>query len=88
MMFNILHAEHPMTLLREAFRILRPFGKVAVIHWIHDTTTPRGPDLSIRPRPEECRPWMQNAGFDLLITEVALPPYHFGIVGLKRLSAH
>jgi SAM-dependent methyltransferase len=86
MVFNILHAEDPLTLLREALRILRPHGKVAVIHWIHDPTTPRGPDLSIRPRPEECRRWIQNAGFELLLPEVALPPYHYGIVGQKPLA--
>jgi ubiquinone/menaquinone biosynthesis C-methylase UbiE len=86
MLFNILHAEAPLTLLLESFRILRPNGKVAVIHWIHDRTTPRGPDLAIRPRPEECRQWMQSAGFVLLVREVALPPYHYGIVG-QRPSA-
>jgi ubiquinone/menaquinone biosynthesis C-methylase UbiE len=84
MLFNILHAEDPLTLLLEAFRILRPHGKVAVMHWIHDRNTPRGPDLSIRPRPEECRKWMQRAGFTLLVREVPLPPYHYGIVGQKQ----
>ena len=86
MLFNILHAEDPLTLLGEAFRILRPPGKVAVIHWIHDPTTPRGPALSIRPRSEQCRRWMQDAGFELLLREVALPPYHYGIVGQKPLA--
>lgn len=57
MLFNILHAEAPVVLLREAWRILRPGGKVGVIHWNYDATTPRGPDLSIRPRPEQCQNW-------------------------------
>jgi SAM-dependent methyltransferase len=86
MLFNILHGEGPELLLREAFRTLRPDGKAAVVHWIHDSTTPRGPNLSIRPRPQECRAWMESAGFELLIPEVALPPYHYGIVGRKRSS--
>ncbi len=83
MLFNILHGEEPQGLLREAFRALRSEGKAAVIHWVHDSTTPRGPDLSIRPRPEQCRQWIHDAGFELLIPEVALPPYHYGIVGRK-----
>lgn len=83
MLFNILHAENPGGLLEEAFRVLRPGGKVAVIHWVHDAATPRGPALSIRPRPEDCRRWLEQAGFRLLVRPIALPPYHFGVVGRK-----
>jgi len=42
MLFNILHAENPVRLLEEAYRILVPCGKVGVIHWNYDPTTPRG----------------------------------------------
>lgn len=83
MLFNILHAEDPVGLLREAHRILRPGGKAAVIHWIHDSATPRGPDLSVRPRPEQCAAWLRQAGFELFVPEVALPPWHYGLVGAK-----
>jgi SAM-dependent methyltransferase len=83
MLFNILHAEDPLGLLRDAFRVLRPRGKVGVIHWIHDPSTPRGPDLSIRPRPEQSGRWMRDSGFELVIPEISLPPYHYGIVGQK-----
>lgn len=82
MLFNILHGENPASLLDEAFRVLRPGGRVAVTHWIHDASTPRGPDLSIRPRPEDCRRWLEQAGFDV-IRELALPPYHFGIAATR-----
>jgi SAM-dependent methyltransferase len=84
MLFNILHAEDPLRLLGAASRVLRDGGRVAVIHWVHDVATPRGPDLAIRPRPEQCRDWLGQSGFELVIPEVSLPPYHYGIVAQKR----
>ena len=83
MLFNILHAEYPLKILSEAGRILAPGGKVGVIHWNHDATTPRGPSLSIRPRPEQCQDWLRQAGFQLVKPKVDLPPYHYGILGRK-----
>jgi ubiquinone/menaquinone biosynthesis C-methylase UbiE len=86
MLFNILHAEQPLVLLREVFRTLAPGGKVAVVHWIYDSSTPRGPHLSIRPRPEHCRDWLKESGFELAIPLVSLPPYHYGVVGRKPID--
>jgi SAM-dependent methyltransferase len=83
MLFNILHAEQPAELLREALRVLRPGGKAAVIHWIHDAATPRGPDLSIRPRPQQCRAWAKDTGFEVVRPTIALPPHHYGLLGRK-----
>ncbi len=83
MLFNILHAEDPARLLREAHRILAPRGTAAVIHWRSDRPTPRGPSLAIRPSPSACAEWMVDAGFALPGGVVDLPPYHFGIVGRK-----
>lgn len=84
MLFNILHAENPTRLLREAHRILRPGGTVAVIHWNYDAATPRGPALSIRPRPEQCREWLLQSGFAVPGPVVQLPPYHYGLVGVRN----
>ncbi len=83
MLFNILHAENPIDLLGEAYRILVPGGKVGVIHWNYDPSTPRGPSMDIRPRPEQCQAWVQSAGFQLIRPLIQLPPYHYGMVGQK-----
>lgn len=84
MLFNILHAENPVDLLKEAARILVPGGKVAVIHWNYDPATPRGPSMAIRPRPEQCQTWIQAAGFALIRPLIDLLPYHYGMVGQKE----
>jgi 2-polyprenyl-3-methyl-5-hydroxy-6-metoxy-1,4-benzoquinol methylase len=83
MLFNILHAENPLTILAEAIRILAPGGKVGVIHWNYDPTTPRGPSLDIRPRPEQCQEWIRAAGFELVQPYINFQPFHYGMVGQK-----
>jgi SAM-dependent methyltransferase len=40
MLFNIMHIEDPVSLLREAFRVVRVGEIVGVIHWRHDIQTP------------------------------------------------
>ena len=80
MLFNILHAARPLRLLEESCRILTPKGRVAITHWNYDPTTPRGPSMSIRPKPKQCITWAEQAGLKLLPPGViALPPYHYGI---------
>jgi ubiquinone/menaquinone biosynthesis C-methylase UbiE len=81
MLFNILHAECPDVFLAEAFRILSQGGLLGIIHWNYDPTTPRGPSMDIRPRPEQCRDWATKEGFRLLAPGIVdIPPYHYGIV--------
>jgi len=84
MVFNILHTKQPLELLKEAYRILKLNGIVGIIHWNYDSTTPRGPTMEIRPRPEQCRVWTEQAGFILTGGGIVdLPPYHYGIVLIK-----
>lgn len=77
MLFNILHAAEAAELLKEAKRILKPDGVLAVMHWNHDASTPRGPDMAIRPRPEHCLRIVEEAGFTNGPL-IDLPPYHYG----------
>ena len=82
MLFNILHAEEPAKLVREVYRILKPNGKVGIIHWNYDSTTPRGPPMEIRPKPEQVIRWAINASFNNPIKH-DLRPYHYGITLIK-----
>ncbi len=81
LLFNILHHQNPVGLMREAHRVLKPNGKLAVIHWNYDPTTPRGPAMEIRPRPEQCIDWGKTAGFHFKEqNHYDLPPYHYGLL--------
>jgi SAM-dependent methyltransferase len=81
LLFNILHHEDPVAMLAAAAEVLRPGGRLFVIHWRHDASTPRGPDLSIRPRPEDIVAWGAAAGLRCPRGEVHdLPPWHYGLV--------
>lgn len=85
MIYNLLHLENPVELLKEAHRVLQAGGRLSVIHWRSDISTPRGPSLDIRPTPEQCRKWIREAGFrdihDVNLKECC--PFHFGIISVK-----
>ncbi len=83
MLFNILHHEKPSAILDQSFRILKPGGKLGVIHWRTDIETPRGPSLGIRTKPEDCVKWILESKFELLKEPLILRPYHYGIVAVK-----
>ncbi len=86
LLYNILHIEDPVALLREALRILKPGATASIIHWRRDIPTPRGPSLEIRPTADQSRTWALEAGF-VAATEIPLgdaAPYHYGIVVHKN----
>ena len=85
MVFNLLHLEQPVALLQEVHRVLQTGGHVSIIHWRSDIPTPRGPSLAIRPTPEQCREWLEKAGFvDIAFADMqACCPYHFGVVARR-----
>jgi len=82
MLFNILHLEKPVELLQEAYRILKPSGTIGILHWNYDPSTPRGPAMEFRPKPEQCIGWATEAGFVQPI-QYDLKPYHYGITLIK-----
>lgn len=82
MLFNILHSEKAVLLLEEARRILKPNGKIGIVHWNYDPATPRGPPLSIRLKPEQCIELATSSGFKNPQL-YDLKPYHYGIVLTK-----
>lgn len=84
LLFNILHHEEPVALMAEALRVLKPGGRLAIIHWDYDPATPRGPAMEIRPRPEQCIEWGREAGFVFDERErFDLKPYHYGLLFRK-----
>lgn len=85
-LFNILHCENPVALLAIAADAVRIGGSVFVVHWLHDARTPRGPDLSIRPRPEQVHAWADATGrLEADGPPMDLPPWHYGLK-LRRIT--
>jgi ubiquinone/menaquinone biosynthesis C-methylase UbiE len=80
MMFNILHHDSPSDFINEAYRILKPGGRIGIIHWRSDIATPRGPELSIRPTPEQIIGGLDRQKFRIDKLPFILEPYHFGII--------
>ncbi|MFM8495577.1 MAG: class I SAM-dependent methyltransferase [Planctomycetia bacterium] len=85
MVFNLLHIDDPVALLRGAFCVLKSGGKLGIIHWNLDPTTPRGPSLGIRPTPEQCRRWAEEAGFCFVRDEPGIATWHWGLL-MQRLQ--
>jgi SAM-dependent methyltransferase len=80
LLFNILHVEDPIRLLSMAARAVRENGLIFAIHWRHDPSTPRGPNMEIRPRPEQILDWADKTGMLRWRAPVLdLPPWHYGL---------
>ncbi|GLQ98929.1 class I SAM-dependent methyltransferase [Dyella mobilis] len=85
MIYNLLHLEEPVPLLRKAYAALETGGTLSVMHWRSDVPTPRGPPLAIRPAPQACAAWLTEAGFSR-IEHVDLGsgcPYHYGLTAWR-----
>lgn len=82
MLFNILTSEEPDKLLKEVYRILRNNGKLGIIHWNYDSSTPRGPPMEMRLKPEQVIKLAIESGFNNP-EKYDLKPYHYGVVMRK-----
>jgi ubiquinone/menaquinone biosynthesis C-methylase UbiE len=80
MLFNILHHDLSSDFLNESYRILRQNGKIGIIHWRSDILTPRGPNLSIRPKPEQIIEMIDIKRFRIAKKPFILEPFHYGLV--------
>ncbi|CAE7450683.1 unnamed protein product, partial [Symbiodinium pilosum] len=79
LLMNILHCEEPVAMLRQAASLLSDRGVVYASHWRYDDTTPRGPPLAIRPRPEQLKQWAMETGLlEVAVGPVDCPPWHYG----------
>jgi SAM-dependent methyltransferase len=78
LLFNILHCEQPVELLRHVANALKSGGRVLAIHWRHGET-PRGPNLEIRPKPEQLVAWAAQSGLRRSCDVIDLPPWHYGL---------
>ncbi len=84
MLFNILHADNPVEMLRASAKLLRDGGRLLAIHWRSDVKTPRGPALAIRPRPEQIVSWATEAGGLQLERQAQIvPPWHY-VISFRR----
>jgi ubiquinone/menaquinone biosynthesis C-methylase UbiE len=76
MLFDILHQDKPNEFLDEAYRILKQNVKVGIVNWRTGIETPLGPNISIRPKPEQCFKWAKKRGFAIHKKPIILEPYH------------
>lgn len=81
-LFNILHAEYPIPILKEAYRILKLGGKVGIVHWTYNEKFRDDPCMKMLPNPKQCIHWADSVGFRFQ-QQFELKPYHFGIVMKK-----
>jgi ubiquinone/menaquinone biosynthesis C-methylase UbiE len=84
MLFNILHHESPDDFFNESYRILKPNGRVGILHWRSDIETPRGPHLDIRPKPDQILKWVDKTKFRIEREPVVLEPFHYGLIISKK----
>lgn len=83
LLFNILHFEESRVLIEEASRILKPNGRIAIIHWRKDIPTPRGPAIELRPEEAQIAGYAKGLDLSLRGKSTVLEPYHFGMQLVK-----
>lgn len=83
---NVLfQAENKAAYIKEARRILRTGGRLAIIEW-DETPTPLGPPIGFRVKKESAIELAQSAGFSLE-KEFEAGSHHYGLLFVKKQSA-
>ena len=84
-MVNLHHElEKPFLILEEAFRILKPGGKIFIVDWKKKDIS-EGPPAKIRYLPEKVKEQLVNAGFKNVNIHNELKK-HFLVVGVKPVQ--
>lgn len=79
LLMNILHCEAPVQMLQQAADLLKPGGLIYATHWRYDSSTPRGPPMEIRPRPQQLEEWAVQTGLlEVARGPIDCPPWHYG----------
>lgn len=94
LMANTFHGAPDQTwLAAQVGKTLRPGGLFAIVNWHplpRERTTvlgqPRGPKTEIRMSPDAVKAVVEPAGFNVFHL-VELPPYHYGIVLMRRIES-
>ena len=84
LLFNLLHSSKRELLLKEASRLLKDGGIVAIIHWRKDIPTPRGPAIDVRPDQGQILSSSEGLGLHIHGHSRILEPYHWGIQLAKQ----
>lgn len=80
---NILfQAEDKFTLLREAYRVLREGGHLAVIEWDMSSTS-LGPPIRMRIPKDEIKNFILSTGFSY-DREIPAGAHHYGLIFVKK----
>jgi len=82
MIYNLLHLDDPIALLKNVYKAVHSQGRVSIMHWRSDVPTPRGPSLDIRPKPDLVVDWLEQVGFKTveLVDLSYCSPYHYGLI--------
>ncbi len=81
-MINLHHElEDPAATLKDAYRLLKPDGRIIIVDWKKEKMT-EGPPERIRYSPEGVKDQLTDSGFSK-VTIFSDLPKHFSVVGVK-----
>ena len=77
---NVIHGSRDRDqLLKGASQFLKPSGRVIVMNWKVEETTPRGPSMKLRPTEKETLEYLRKAGYKKARV-LDVPPFHYAVI--------